>query len=71
MTNIDIHNLLTGLALLLISILIYVFRKKIVKNAPEKSSMWHYSKEQRINKLAIIILFTFTLGVVLIFIALF
>ena len=69
--NNDIHNLLSGLIFLLVSILTYVFRKKIVRNAPEKSSIWHYSKEQRINKLVIGIIFTFTLGLVLIFIALF
>jgi len=71
MTNINIQYLLTGLVLLLISILLYVFRKKIVKNAPEKPSMWHYSKEQRMNNLAIGILFAFTFGLILIFYALF
>jgi len=71
MTNNDIHNLLSGIVFLLISILVYLFRKKIVKNAPQKSSIWHFSKEQRINRLVIGIIFTFTLGMVLIFIALF
>ena len=71
MTNNDINNLLSGLVLLLISFLMFVFKKKIVKNAPEKSSIWHFSKEQRINRLIIGIIFAFISGIVLITIALF
>jgi len=71
MTNNDINNLLSGLVLLLISFLMFVFRKKIVKNASEKSSIWHFSKEQRINRLIIGIIFAFISGIVLITIALF
>ena len=62
----EVQNIISGLVLILISMTMYIFRKRILKNAKEVSSKWHYSKEDREAKLMMGIFVTLILGIILI-----
>lgn len=62
----EVQNIISGLVLILISMIMFIFRKRILKNAKEVSSRWHYSKEDRELMSMIGIITTLILGIILI-----
>ncbi len=62
----EVQNIISGLVLILISMTMFIFRKRILKNAKEVSSKWHYSKEERELMSTMGIFVTLILGIILI-----
>lgn len=62
----EVQNIISGLVLIIISMTMFILRKRILKNAKEVSSKWHYSKEERELMSMIGIFAVLILGIILI-----
>jgi dolichol kinase len=62
----EVQNIITGIVLIIISIEMIIFRKRILKNAKEVSDKWHYSREDREAKLIGGAFFALIIGIILI-----
>ena len=64
--NNGIQNLLIGVGCLLISLILFILKDKIIYSSKNKKDTWHYSIEQKHNKMIIGIIAFISFGLLLI-----